>query len=107
MDIEYTQQLDFDDGHQEAFTYLDDFTDHLEGLELELIYPYNSQIINLEEFGSIIVISDEEIINIKFTVNSSETIPLKVRKSSKFADISGEKNVIFYQKTIQFVSIFS
>lgn len=95
MDIEYSQDIeyDFNENCQEPFVYLEEFDENLEELNLDFIYPFKSKIINYEDVGSLLVIiSDEEIVNIKFTVstNSHDKVPLKIKKTSKFTNITGK-----------------
>ncbi|XP_070498275.1 uncharacterized protein [Chironomus tepperi] len=94
MDIDYTQEIDYDfnDGNQEPFVYLEEFDEYLDELNLDFVYPFNSKIINFEDVGSLLVIiSDEEIVNIKYTVNtdSHDKVPIKIKKTTKFTNIAG------------------
>lgn len=95
MDIEYSLDIeyDFNENSQEPFVYLEEFDENLEELNLDFVYPFKSKIINYEDVGSLLVIiSDEEIVNIKFTVstNSHDKVPLKIKKTSKFTNIAGK-----------------
>lgn len=95
MDIDYSQNLDygFHDNNEEPFVYLEEFDENLEELNLNFIYPFKSKIINYEDVGSLLVIiSDEEIVNVKFSVstNSHDKVPIKIKKTSKFTNIAGK-----------------
>jgi len=94
MDIDYSQDIvyDFNDYNQEPYVYLEEFDECLEELNLDFVYPSKSKIINYKDVGSLLVIiSDEEIVNIKFTVNTDyyDKVPIKIKKSSKFTKITG------------------
>jgi hypothetical protein len=71
---------------------LEEFDIYLDRLNLDFVYPFKSKIINYEDVGSLLVIiSDEEILNIKFTVSTDyhDKVPLKIKKTSKFTNIAG------------------
>lgn len=92
MEVEYSEPAysECPVDNNEPFTYLPEFDEHIDEIAVDFVFPFNSQVNCLENVGSILlVISDREVVNIKFSVDHYDKEPLKIKKSSKFTSISG------------------